>query len=208
MARSVRGLPELWVNRALAAFALTGLLGGAVAVVAATGRDGPDSRAPAKTERPVHAGTPAPPPPKRRTREHQRVTPLIAVGAYDPEGDGSENDHLAAAAVDRDPTSAWRTERYRSFYKHGVGLVLATRRPLTLARISVSSDTPGFVAEIRAGPAPQGPFRPISARRRISRRTTFALRRNRARYVVVWITDMPDGTSAHVVEVRAFARSA
>ena len=43
---------------------------------------------------------------------------LTAVGAYDPEGDGHENDDLATQAVDGDPATFWKTEHYtHGFFK-------------------------------------------------------------------------------------------
>jgi hypothetical protein len=132
--------------------------------------------------------------------------PLAAIGAFDPDGDGGENDELASAAVDRDPASSWRTERYGNFYKQGVGLVVAARRPVQLSRVAVSTDTPGFVAEIQAGGSPAGPFRRVSAVKTVAGTTSFETRRARARYVMVWITDVPDGTAAQITELRVMAR--
>jgi hypothetical protein len=54
--------------------------------------------------------------------------------AYDPGGDGHENDGLAPAArADGDPTTNWQTECYgdRYFGKEGVGLVVDLAAPST-----------------------------------------------------------------------------
>jgi hypothetical protein len=54
--------------------------------------------------------------------------PLIqSVLTFDPEGDGVENDQLANAAIDGDPSTAWKTVCYSSKSlggKSGVGLVV------------------------------------------------------------------------------------
>jgi hypothetical protein len=130
-----------------------------------------------------------------------------AVAAYDPEGDGHENDELAAQATDGDSATGWRTERYRSFYKHGVGLVLDAGHTVHASAVVVVTDTPGFEAQIQAGAAPRGPFRPVSTRRRMSTTTRFSLSRASARYLVVWVTAIPPGEAADVNEVRVLASS-
>jgi hypothetical protein len=198
-------LAENAPERALAALGLALLFAGIAAVVlAARGSEDEPPSVSATAARPAtSAGA------TRRTRPVRpalRAVALRPVGAFDPEGDGSENDELAAAAVDRDPTSSWRTERYSRFFKDGVGLVLDAGRRLRLARVAVSTDRPGFVAEIRVGVSPTGPFRPVSAGRTVAGRTVFPLRPARARYLVVWITDLPDDSAAQVTDVRATAR--
>jgi serine/threonine-protein kinase len=65
---------------------------------------------------------------------------IADIVAYDPEGDGIENDAEAYAALaDGDPATAWRTVCYSSQFmgaKRGVGLVLTfdapTRQPVTV----------------------------------------------------------------------------
>jgi hypothetical protein len=191
--------------RVLAALGLGLLLVGMAAVVLAARGSQDDGQAPAAQGAGQTAGAGAARP-SRPPQPALRAVALTPVRAFDPEGDGSENDELAAAAADRDPTSSWRTERYSSFFKDGVGLVLDARRPQQLARVVVSTDTPGFVAEIRVGASPEGPFRLVSAGRTVAGRTVFALRRAHSRYVLVWITELPGGTAAQITEVRAVAR--
>jgi eukaryotic-like serine/threonine-protein kinase len=65
---------------------------------------------------------------------------IVDVIAYDPEGDGIENDAAASQALaDGDPDTAWRTVCYASQFmgaKRGVGLVLSfdapTRQAITV----------------------------------------------------------------------------
>jgi hypothetical protein len=129
------------------------------------------------------------------------------VRAYDPEGDGHENDDLASQATDGNVATGWRTERYRSFYKHGVGLVLDAGRTVRANAIVLVTDTPGFEAQIQAGYQQGGPFRAVSAVRRTATSTRFALSRASARYFVVWVTAIPPGKAADVNEVRVLASS-
>jgi len=131
---------------------------------------------------------------------------LAAVGAYDPDGDGRENDDLAPLAVDGDNTTFWKTEHYHSFRKTGVGLVLDARRARPIRRVLVSTDTAGASAEIQVGRNPNGPFHLVAAAKPLTGTTVFRLAKKPiGRYVVVWITALPPSAGeAHVTEVRAF----
>lgn len=132
---------------------------------------------------------------------------LTAVGAFDPEGDGQERNDEAPLAVDGRPTTFWRTEHYSSFFKSGVGLVLDIGRRARVERVLVDSPAPGSTAEIQLGDAPQGPFRAVTPARPLTARTSFAVPRRTGRYVVVWITGMPQDSAAEVSEVRVRART-
>ena len=127
---------------------------------------------------------------------------LSGVGAYDPDGGDGEHDAEAGLATDNDPATFWRTSSYRSqlsAFKSGVGLVVeATGEP---DRIAITTDTPGFTAEIQAGDSPEGPFQAVSDSKVVGPSTTWELRRGDARYYVVWITQLVG--SAHVNEVEA-----
>ena len=70
-----------------------------------------------------------------------------------------------------------------------------------LERIELTSDTPGFTAEIRAGDSREGPFETVGASSEAGAETTWELDGDEARYYVVWITAL-EGV-AHVNEVSA-----
>jgi hypothetical protein len=185
----------------LAGTGLALLLGGsAVLVAAGLQADEGTPRAAATAPNAPTTTTPAKPKPRRVTV----AVKLTGVAAYDPYGDGRENDEEAPLATDGDAATAWSTERYTTFAKDGVGLVLDAGRALRLARLVVTTDTPGFAAEIRAGATPEGPFARVAPAATVGARTAFAVRGAAARYVVVWVTGIPSGLgSAHVAEVRA-----
>jgi eukaryotic-like serine/threonine-protein kinase len=129
---------------------------------------------------------------------------LRGVASFDPDGGDGEHDDEAGLATDGDLSTFWRTERYDaqlSLIKSGVGLVLATGGS-TVETLTVSTDTPGFTAEIRAGDSRMSFGDPISAAQRVARRTTFELDDTDARFLVLWITELASG-SAHVNEVTA-----
>jgi hypothetical protein len=190
------------LTRVLAACGLAVLLLGAGYAVVTALDDG-DSTAVAERTATEPAPTATAPTPRPPTTAPVRLT---AAGVLDPEGDGVENDDQAPLAVDGDATTAWPTERYESFFKQGVGLVLDAGAQRRLQRLDVVTATPGYSAEIRVGPTATGPFTTAGAEREVGRLTQFALGGRRARYVVVWITDLPDGSAAEVAEARLRVR--
>ncbi len=178
----------------------------AIAIASSTGGGGGETttEAAATTRAPSTPATTAAAPPK----PVPVPVKLTAAGTYDPEGDQHENDGLAPLAVDGDPTTFWKTEHYTHlFFKKGVGLVLDAGRRRPLARVVVGTDGGGSSAQIELGDDPAGPFRAVSPVKPLTGTTAFALRKGAAgRYVVVWITALPQAVGeAHVTEVRAFA---
>ncbi len=177
-------------------------VGIAVAVLAGVSSGGDEQAEPtpppATQAAETTAAAPAPAPPKRV------AVKLRGLRGYDPEGDDRERDEMASLATDGDATTAWQTENYSSFFKDGVGLLLDAGQPVALTRVVVQTDTPGVTAAIRVGPSPAGPFTQVTQAKRLSRTTTFTPRPRRARYVVVWIDDIPGGGTAEVNEVRAW----
>jgi eukaryotic-like serine/threonine-protein kinase len=149
-----------------------------------------------------NAGSPAAAASKR-----VRVTGLQA---YDPFGDNTEHDAEAHFATDGNPATFWTTERYDnapSLGKAGVGLVLDSGRLLQLAHLTLTTDTPGFRAEIEATNTVGGKPEKVSPSKTTGRTTTFDLTTGSPkRYYVIWITRLPEGSQvAHVNEVRAFS---
>jgi putative peptidoglycan lipid II flippase len=189
--------------RLLAALGLAALLGGMFVIV--TGSGGADGgSATTSAAATTQTTTPVKPAPKPVTAVRLGVR---GVGAYDPEGDRSENDSQAAFATDGNPTTAWKTEHYlTSFHKSGVGLVLDAGRPVKATRLVLTTDTPGYSARIRVSDAAGGPFTAVSGSKTTTARTVFALRPVSARYVLVWVTSMPPGGVAAVNEVAVSGR--
>ncbi len=132
---------------------------------------------------------------------------LAGVGAYDPFGGDGEHDAQAPAATDGNPSTYWATSTYRypngGLGKDGVGVVLDAGGAVGLHALTVSSDTPGFTAEILAGDSAQGPFAVDSDSQQVGAQTTFSLRGREARYFVVWITNLGTHHQVRVNEVSA-----
>jgi len=148
----------------------------------------------------------------RATGAGAEAVRLVAVGAYDPQGDGHENNALLPRATDGNADSYWATEQYATEHfgdlKSGVGIVVAAARPVKLSLLRVVSDTPGYQAVIEAGSSATGPFQRVSAPMTAAATTTFSLRVPTAeRYYLIWITELAPSTApeyqAHINEVTA-----
>jgi hypothetical protein len=194
------------MNRLVAAGALVAFFVVLLVIVTRSGNDGGDSTTTTTSTQTTRRTTTTRPTKTTKAPASLRIG-LSAVGAYDPEGDGHENDDLAPLAVDGDATTFWKTERYHSFGKTGVGLVLDAKRVRPIDRVLVSTDTAGSSAEIELGRNPNGPFHLVTRARPLTGTTVFKLaKRSTGRYIVVWITALPSSAGeAHVTEVRAFA---
>ncbi len=201
VASSTPRRPGSGTTRVLAAIGLAALLGG-ILVIMLSSREGSGAQPAAVDTTTTTADTAPKPPPVKPKRVRVAVT---GVGAYDPEGDRSENDSAAGLATDGTLTTAWKSERYGSFVKSGVGLVVDAGRPAKANRVVVATDTPGYSADIRVGSSPGGPFVAVSKEKRTTARTTFVLAPRTGRYLMVWITSMPDGGAAAVNEVTVTA---
>ena len=188
--------------RLLALAGLIALLGGMVVIVLASG--GGDSKT---ASTPAVVGvTPRSKPKPKPTRPAAVRISVTGVGAYDPEGDRSENGGDAPLATDGNPATAWKSERYRTtFRKTGVGLVVDAGRPVKASRAVVATETPGYKAEIRVGNSPTGPFVAVSKKQVTGKRTAFALKPRSGRYLMVWITSMPPTGTAAVNEISVTA---
>ena len=134
---------------------------------------------------------------------------LTAVKTYDPPpGDGQEQDSLIGYATDGSPASAWETEHYTTpefgNLKSGVGLVVAAPKAMKLTSITITSHTPGWTAEIKAGPSDSGPFQSVSSSQTVGSQTTFTLHvPSPEHYYLIWITRLAQQGYADVNEVTA-----
>jgi hypothetical protein len=132
-----------------------------------------------------------------------------AVATYDPVGGDGEHDETIAAATDGDGSTYWTTEGYGEFTKPGVGLVLdAGAAGSGLSSLTVTSDLPGWTAEIKAGDSTDFvQARTVGEAQAAGEETTWHLDRVGARYYLIWITAMQRDSAgkqrAHVNEVTA-----
>ena len=154
-------MTERMGNRLLVGGALGVFLVGMLLAVAFGVGDGDEGRTAAPT---TTAATRRPAPRPKPSPRPARFVRLAPAGAFDPEGDGRERDEEAGLAVDGRADTAWRTERYSSFFKDGVGLVLDAGRTVRVEQVVVDTPTPGYRAEIRLGASRERPVRRRLAR--------------------------------------------
>lgn len=150
--------------------------------------------------------TRSPAPPAVVPTAVQQIVPLkpTSITDFDPGGDGSENPELAKLAIDGKSGTSWRTSEYYTRpdlggLKNGVGLLLDLGSDKQVTSISVSLG--GDSTDLRAYVSRPGTTRPPRSVRPLRRAGTlndavggasFALDRPlRARYVVVWLTRLP-----------------
>jgi len=131
---------------------------------------------------------------------------LSATTAFDPFGSppGEENNANAPKATDGDPVTGWSTERYYSSFaalgKPGVGLVLRNDNGGTLRALTVTTSTPGFVAEVKAGSSPTSFPTVVSASQTVSSGTRFAVTGRSQPYYLLWITQLPPSPNYVTIE--------
>jgi eukaryotic-like serine/threonine-protein kinase len=129
---------------------------------------------------------------------------LNGARAYDPAGDGAEHDSAAPLATDGNQGTYWNTEHYNGgLGKQGVGLVLDAGTAKKAETITVHSTTPGFTAEILAGNTVGSTMKVDAPEKTVGATTTFALSGVKARYYILWITDLGANSSVQVTEVTA-----
>jgi len=129
---------------------------------------------------------------------------LQGAASYDPFGDGSEHPERVQDATDGDRGTYWTTESYQDFSstKEGVGLVLDAGSARGLSSFTVTTDTPGYRAEIRSGTSRSGPFETtVGASKTVGAETAWEIEGEEAQFYAVWITDL--NGNAHVNEVKA-----
>lgn len=83
---------------------------------------------------------------------------IVEVTAFDPEGGDGENDAEASKAADGDPSTTWRSSRYKTAafgnLKDGLGLVVKLEEPATVDKVTVTVEGSGGTVEIRTATGP------------------------------------------------------
>jgi serine/threonine-protein kinase len=133
---------------------------------------------------------------------------LHGVTSYDPVGQEAECcGSTAVKATDGDPSSAWVTQSYGTEefgnLKDGLGLVLSSPGSVALKSLTVTTSTPGFVADIEVGDSRSGPFVIDSASRTVGDTTKFTLEGKSGSYWMVWITQLGPQLTAAIETVSA-----
>jgi serine/threonine-protein kinase len=128
---------------------------------------------------------------------------ITAATAFDPFGDGVENDADTPNAIDHDPTTFWQTEGYNNpaiQTKPGVGLFVTLASPANVKSLIVTSPTAAWSAQIFVADGPKQNFsdwgNPVAVKENIAPgTTTFDLGGKKAGAVLIWITNIGNNTT-------------
>ena len=142
-----------------------------------------------------------------------RPMPLAGAVITDfdpPPGDGRERPGEVPNAYDDDPSTAWRTERYGSAtfggLKPGVGLLVDLGAPTAVARVELAPETDGAVVELRiadAAAADASGYRLVASGRSAGGALPLVVPAGtRARYYLLWVTELPRVEGRFVAGVR------
>jgi eukaryotic-like serine/threonine-protein kinase len=153
--------------------------------------------------------------------EETRPIPISAATSFDPSpGDGEEHDADLPSAIDGNPDTAWQTEGYSTpdlgGAKPGVGIVFDLGNPRTVGSLVLQTDSPGYSFSVFAGddatsfePEASSPLSSTEGETSFTAEDglELALEPVRARYVMIWITELveQDGYRALVNEADFFA---
>ncbi len=129
---------------------------------------------------------------------------IVVTGAasFDPFGSGGEHDDELPALLDPDPGTVWTTEEYNGRdlggLKDGVGVVLTLAEVAELGELELSSPTQGWAASVYVAERPSGDLAgwgdPVATEEGIEGDATFDLEGQSGGAVLVWITDLGDGS--------------
>jgi putative peptidoglycan lipid II flippase len=147
----------------------------------------------------------ASPPPTTSSAPVERVIAVVSASDYDPFGDTrEENPELAPLAIDGDPASAWKTVRYRReglSGKEGVGLLLDLGAPRPVSAVQLRLVGAGTDVSLRAGESPDAApdeFTVMAEAVRAGDEVTLRVPRPvTARYLLVWLTELPSADGGY-----------
>jgi eukaryotic-like serine/threonine-protein kinase len=117
------------------------------------------------------------------------------VTDFDPFADGRENPEGLVKAVDGNPATAWSTDTYNTAdfggLKPGVGLWVDLGRTRAVSSVDVTSPDSGWQGEIRLADRPADRLEGWG--KAVARGSgRFDVKGRKGRYVLVWITALPD----------------
>ncbi len=135
---------------------------------------------------------------------------ITSAAAYDPFGDAQERDGDVPLALDGDPATGWRTERYLDplgALKGGVGLVFDLDRPPGSVELLASDGTDYAIGWSPTVPASFDEWEMSARGRTVGGRAQVQLPHHDGGSWLLWLTDLPaqEGGEfyyAHVYEVR------
>jgi serine/threonine-protein kinase len=132
------------------------------------------------------------------------IRPVAAVD-FDPNGSAGEHPELVPLAIDGNTSTAWTTEKYSSRdvgkLKGGVGLIIDLGAPHTVDTVTVRSPTTGWSGSVYVADAKNNDVAawgsPVSTTN-ADGDATFQMDGAQGRYVLVWFTDLGNGTPSQM----------
>lgn len=126
--------------------------------------------------------------------------------AFDPFGEGGENDQLAVNLIDGDVSSEWRTERYNdpvALLKPGVGVTVRVRgTPSTVQLVALSDGTVFDLYWSRELFADPLDWERVATANATPGSTTVALPERDDGFWLVWLTTLtPQGDGTHLTSI-------
>jgi len=135
---------------------------------------------------------------------------IASARSFDPGGRGEagENDADLPLAIDGKPSTGWATDSYndrRFGFKDGVGIIVVLDQSTDLGRLQVSSPTQGWAASVYVGNPSATTLadwgKPVAEHQAIDGDTSFDLAGHKGQAVLLWITDLGDGTPRARAEI-------
>jgi serine/threonine-protein kinase len=126
---------------------------------------------------------------------------MVSARAFDPEGDNDEHDDEVANVIDDDGATRWTSERYfaRTFgTKRGVGLVIELSESTRLQGVDVHTTNVGWAGAVYVADQQwatlDGWGQPAATGQALQGDARFDVGSARGKYVLVWFTDLGEGT--------------
>jgi serine/threonine-protein kinase len=137
--------------------------------------------------------------------------PPAFATAFDPLGDGTEDDAQAANVVDGSPNTSWSTEYYPTFPygpKDGVGISLDFGTEYKVNKVIIEALRQGWGASIYLSDRPAASMRALAdwgpsraSGSDLPLQWIAETRGRTARSILVWLTQLPAGPNGHAVEI-------
>jgi eukaryotic-like serine/threonine-protein kinase len=141
-----------------------------------------------------------------------RVLPIVEASAFDPFVDGEEHSSEAPRVFDRDPGTAWQTDRYnsRDLDKPGVGLWVRLDAPYDITSVTVMALEGGWSGEIYVADQPGDSLaawgQPRQSGDNIPATHAFPLTNTQGQYVLVWCTQLPPSNKLQIGDIKVEGR--
>jgi hypothetical protein len=142
---------------------------------------------------------------------------IVSAQSYDPFGDRTEQQQLAANIFDGNPATLWSTEEYTTSHfgglKPGVGIYVQLDATHQLHQLVVNSPSRGWVFSVYVAARPAGALagwgQPVASGVTVSKDLTpVDLKNTSGAAVLVWITDLgpplrqpPQATTPYRVDI-------